>query len=84
MYHQRLRQKYGAGLVSAENEVRQNPYRLAEPISSFPFPYDRIALSQGIEPTNLERQERMYVLSAGTTKDILIYRKMNLLNLGLS
>ena len=72
--------------IRAENEVRQNPYRLAEPDIGLSFSIcDRIALSQGIEPTNLERLKSalLYVLSAGTTKGHTYLPKNELIKLGV-
>ncbi|NLX64560.1 MAG: ATP-dependent RecD-like DNA helicase [Clostridiaceae bacterium] len=69
----------------AENEVKQNPYRLAEPDIGLDFSVcDRIALSQGIDPNSLERLKSalLYVLSSETAKGHTYLPKIDLIRLG--
>jgi len=69
----------------AEDEVKQNPYRLAEPDIGLDFSVcDRIALSQGIDPNSLERLKSalLYVLSSETAKGHTYLPKKELIGLG--
>lgn len=69
----------------AENEVKQNPYRLTEPDIGLDFSVcDRIALSQGFDPNSLERLKSalLYVLSAETAKGHTYLPKKQLNRLG--
>jgi len=69
----------------AENEVKQNPYRLAEPDIGLDFSVcDRIALAQGIDPNSLERLKSalLYVLTSETAKGHTYLPKKELIRLG--
>jgi len=69
----------------AENEIKQNPYRLAEPDIGLDFSVcDRIALSQGIDPNSLGRLKSalLYVLSSETAKGHTYVPKKELIRLG--
>jgi len=69
----------------AENEVKQNPYRLAESDIGLDFSVcDRIALAQGIDPNSLERLKSalLYVLTSETAKGHTYLPKKELIRLG--
>ncbi len=70
----------------AEKEVKQNPYRLAEPDIGLNFSIcDRIALSQGFDPNSPERLKSalLYILSAETSKGHTFLPKKELFKLGV-
>ena len=69
----------------AEEEVRKNPYRLAESDIGLEFSVcDRIALSMGVEPSSLERLKSalLYLLSAEIGKGHTYSPKEELIRLG--
>ncbi len=70
----------------AEEEVRKNPYRLAEADIGLEFLVcDRIALSMGLEPGSIERLKSalLYLLSAEISKGHTYSLKEELVKLGV-